>query len=197
MRQDDATSLNGFGRATFSRAKSTNVLLSDERFQSILWLENKRSERNRKHLLLMLIDHGNSCEQPSRCRSLIQAAGALSSTIRETDIAGWFDANCVLGVIFTEFGHSDVTLATEAIRIKITKSLQRSLTPQQLNRFHLSFYAFPDQRPENERETARVRHPIAEPSVNGNELLVGNPAVLALPSRVAELCSPSQRLRLE
>ena len=197
MRQDETTGRNGFRSAPISRAKSANVLLSDERFRSVLWRESKRSERSRKHLLLMLMDHGVPCEQPCRCRSLVQAASALGSAIRETDIMGWFDANCVLGVIFTEFGQSDVTLATQAIRAKITKSLHRAFTAQHLlNKFYLSFYAFPDHWLEDDSSTAPMRHQVTEPN-GAKELLVANPAVLRWSSRVAALCSPSQRLRLD
>jgi hypothetical protein len=197
MRQDE-TGRNGFRSAPISRAKSANALLSDERFRSVLWRESKRSERSQKHLLLTLIDHGVPCEQPYRCRSLVQAAGALGSTIRETDIVGWFDANCVLGVIFTEFGLSDVTLATQAIRTKITKSLQRAFIAQQsLHKFHLSFYAFPDHWLEYGRATAATSRQVTEPKASVNELLVDNPVVMRWASRLAELCSPSQRFRLD
>lgn len=198
MRQDETAGRNGFRGTPISRARTANGLLSDERFRSVLWRESKRSERSRKHLLLTLIDHGVPCEQPYRCRSLVQAAGALGSAIRETDIVGWFDANCVLGVIFTEFGHSDITLANQAIRSKITKSLQRAFTsPQLLSKFQLSFYAFPDQWLEYERATSPVRPQVTEPNASVNELPVDNPAVLRWASRLAELCSPSQRFRLD
>lgn len=197
MRQDNATSRNGFRSVPLSRASSENLLLSPERFRNVLLRESRRSERSRKHLLLMLIDHGNPCEQTKHCRSLTQAAGVLDAAIRETDIAGWFDANCVLGVIFTEFGNSDATLAAEAIEAKITESLQQAFAAQQLNKFHLSFYAFPDNQPADEGTSIRARHPIQEPKASGAELVVRNAAVLQLSSRVAQLCAPSQRLRLD
>ena len=196
MRQDDATCRNGFKSVPVSQANGTSVLLSDERFRGVLLRETKRSERSRKRLLLMLIDHGNPCEHTRRCRSLTQAAGALGGAIRETDIAGWFDAKCVLGVIFTEFGQSDVTPAVEAIEAKIIKSLRRTFAAPQLSKFRLSFYAFPDQQPA-EDAAVRVRHQIQEPNASGAELLVRNTAVLQWSSRVAELCSSSQRLRLD
>lgn len=197
MRQNE-TGLNGFRGTPISRARSANALLSDEGFRSVLWRESKRSERSHKHLLLTLIDHGVPCEQPYRCRSLVQAAGVLGSAIRETDIVGWFDANCVLGVIFTEFGLSDVTLATQAIRTKVTKSLQRAFTVQQpLHKFRLSFYAFPDQWLEYGRATAATSRQVTEPNAKVNELLVENPVVMRWASRLAELCSPSQRFRLD
>jgi hypothetical protein len=198
MRQDETTVRNGFRSAPASRAINANALLSDERFRRVLWRESKRSERSHKHLLLMLIDHGVPCEQPYRCQSLAQAAGAMGSAIRETDIVGWFDANCVLGVIFTEFGDSDVILATQVIKTKITKLLQRAFAAQHLlNKFHLSLYSFPDQWLEDERAPAPMGHEVREPNASVNELLVDNPTALRWPSRVAALCSPGQRLRLD
>lgn len=197
MRQDGTTVRKGFGSASVSRAQNTSALLSDERFRNVLWRESKRSQRSRKHLVLTLIDHGVPCEQPTRCRPLIRAAGVLSTAIRETDIMGWFDANCVLGVIFTEFGESDVSVATRAIRSKTTELLQQAFTAKNsLNKFHLSFYSFPDQWLEEEIEAAPERDQVGE-SGAAHELLVNTPAALRWPSRIAALCSPSQRLRLD
>lgn len=197
MGQGKTTSRSGFMSAAVSRGKGANALLSDQGFRSVLWRESKRSERTHKHLLLMLIDHGVPCEQPVRCRSLVQAANVMGSAIRETDIAGWFDVNCVLGVIFTEFGDSDLTLATQAIKTKITRSFQRAFTEQQVSRLRLSFYTFPDNWVEEERATARVRQQVTEPPSSGNELPVENPVFLRWPARIAQLLSPSQRLRLD
>jgi hypothetical protein len=196
MRQNGAISWNGVGNGTGIRESFTSPLLSENRFQNMLWRESRRSERRGKHLLLMLIDHGKACEQPRACRSLTQTAGALSSVIRETDIPGWFDPNCVLGVIFTEFGHSDVQAATAAIESKVKVSLHRALTAQQLGKVHISFYTLPDMGSWN-GTAGSVRHPILEPTSRGNELLVGCESVLHLSSRVAALCAHSQRLRLD
>lgn len=195
MGQGEITINNRFKGAPVSPV--TGALLSEEAFRSVLWRESKRSERSQKHLMLMLIDHGVPCEKPSACRALIQAARVLDSAIRETDIAGWFDTNCVLGVIFTEFGDSDVASAMPAIKAKVTASLRRAFTAQQLNKFHFSFYAFPDQWLEDERATARERHQVAEPKVSEEKSPVETHVFLRWPLRVAELCSPSQRLRLD
>lgn len=197
MGQGKTRSRSGFMRAPVGRVKSVNALLSDEGFRGVLWRESKRSERTHKHLLLMLIDHGVPCEQPARCRSLLQAATAMGSAIRETDIAGWFDANCVLGVIFTEFGDSDVTVATQVIKTKVTGSFKRAFSDQQLKRLRLSFYTFPDNWLEDDRMTVRVRHQVPEPTSSSKELPAEHPVFLRWPSRIAQLLSPSQRLRLD
>src|SRR5229473_4866397 len=161
-----------------SGESSRSLCLPEERFQRMLWRESKRSERSGKHLLLLLIDHGKACEPPRNCRSLVQAAGALGAVIRDTDIAGWFDGNCVFGVIFTEFGHADVNLAARAIEVKITRSLQRALTAQQLNRVHISFYAFPDSEAWSGRLADDVRYQPVEQHTRGNDLLAACNSIL-------------------
>jgi hypothetical protein len=170
-----------------SREFSTNLLLPEERFQSMLWRESKRSERSGKNLLLVLVDHGKGCERPTKCRSLTQAAGALRSVIRDTDIAGWFDPNCVLGVIFSEFGHSDVNLAAQAIEAKITRSLQRALTVQQLSRVHISLFAFPDNESYSRKTANEMRYPSMDLHTKGNDLLAACNSILHFRGTVAEL----------
>jgi hypothetical protein len=161
-----------------SGESSRSLLLPEVRFQRMLWRESRRSERSGKHLLLMLIDHRKGSQPPKNCRPLVQAAGALGTMIRDTDIAGWFDGNCVLGVIFTEFGHADVNLAARAIETKITGSLQRALTAQQLNTVHISFYAFPDSEAWNARLADDMRYQAIEQYTKRNDLLAACKSLL-------------------
>jgi hypothetical protein len=180
-----------------SREFSADLLLTEERFQNMLRRESKRSERSGKHLLLMLVDHGKGCEQPKKCRSLMQTAAALGSVIRDTDIAGWFNPNCVLGVIFTEFGHSDVDLAARAIEAKVTRSLQRVLSTQQLNKVHISFYAFPENESWIGKTAGKVEYPAMELHTKGNDLLAACNSILHFRSTVADLCSAGRPVRLD
>jgi hypothetical protein len=197
IRQDIAVTWKETGKAPSGLEANRSFVLSEDRFQNMLWRESKRSERSGKHVLLMLVDHGRSCEQPKACRPLLHAAGALGSIIRDTDIAGWFDSNCVLGVIFTEFGDSGVNLASEAIEAKVTASLRKALSTHQLSDIHISFYAFPEGVSWSGRTAGRVRHQVVEPQTRSNDLLVACDSALQLRARVAELCSPSRRLRLD
>jgi hypothetical protein len=150
---------------------SISLLLPEERFRRMLLRESKRSERSGKHLLLMLIDHRKGSQPPKNCRSLVQAAGALGAVIRDTDIAGWFDGNSVLGVIFTEFGHADANLAARAIETKITGSLQRALTAQQLNTVHISFYTLSDSEAWDARLAGDMGYEATEQPSKGHALL--------------------------
>lgn len=119
-------------------------LISEEQFRGMLCRERKRSERSRKHLLLMLIDSKGMKHRKGDGALLQKISGVLNDTIRETDLAGWFEAGAVLGVIFTELGGTDVSAAVKIIESKVTAGLQKAFKPAQLSSFQLSFYAFPD-----------------------------------------------------
>jgi lipopolysaccharide/colanic/teichoic acid biosynthesis glycosyltransferase len=117
--------------------------LSEDHFRRMLSRERKRSERSRKHLVLMLID-GKGVKSKKTDALLEQIAVVLGAAIRETDIAGWFETSAVFGVIFTEFGEAEVSTAVKIIEGKITTELQRAFKASQLSSFQISFYAFPD-----------------------------------------------------
>jgi lipopolysaccharide/colanic/teichoic acid biosynthesis glycosyltransferase len=117
--------------------------LSEEHFRRMLSRERKRSERSRKHLVLMLID-GKGLKSKKTDALLEQIAVVLGASVRETDLAGWFETNAVFGVIFTEFGECEVSTAVKIIEAKMTAELQRAFRASQLNSFQISFYAFPD-----------------------------------------------------
>jgi lipopolysaccharide/colanic/teichoic acid biosynthesis glycosyltransferase len=117
-------------------------LFSEEQFRRMLARERKRSERSRKHLVLMLIDGGLKNKKTDAL--LEQIAIVLCASIRETDLPGWFETNSVFGVIFTELGESDVSLAVKIIETKVIAGLQSSFKATQLSSFQISFYAFPE-----------------------------------------------------
>src|SRR5271156_2380887 len=123
-------------------AGSMAGFLSEEQFRRMLARERKRSERSRKHLVLMLIDGGLKNKKTDVL--LEQIAVVLCASIRETHLAGWFEANSVFGVIFTELGECDVSAAVKIIEAKVTAGLQNSFKATQLGSFQISFYAFPD-----------------------------------------------------
>jgi exopolysaccharide biosynthesis polyprenyl glycosylphosphotransferase len=119
-------------------------LISEDQFRRMLCRERKRSERSRKHLLLMLIDNKGMKHRKGDAALLPRIAGVLTENIRETDVAGWFEAEAVLGVIFTELGGTDVGAAVKIIESKVMAGLHKAFKPAQLSSFQLSFYAFPD-----------------------------------------------------
>jgi len=121
--------------------------LSQGQFRHMLCRERKRSERSRKHLLLMLVDDGKGSVQQRKSDAFLkQVATVLCSATRETDLAGWFEADLILGFIFTEFGNSDVSMAARTIESKVVAELRKVFNASQLSHCQISFYAFPDER---------------------------------------------------
>ena len=103
-----------------------------------LRLARRRTERSRQPFVLMLLD-GNRGDSVLR-----RTASALRSSIRETDVAGWYKHRC-LGVIFAEIGGRDKASVIDTLRARTTEALRSSLEPDELARVRLSFYWFPDE----------------------------------------------------
>src|SRR5713101_9489701 len=80
-------------------------LLPEPMFLRALCLERKRAERSRKLFVLMLLDPGIPFQNANgdNVHNKKTVATILSS-IRETDIAGWYKENSALGIIFAELG---------------------------------------------------------------------------------------------
>lgn len=147
-----------FGKQNSSPHSSAAPLLSEEQFRRMLSRERKRSERSRKDLLLMLVDDARNGVQQSKSESFLkEVASVLGSAIRETDLAGWFEADSIVGFVFTEFGDSDVGVAASAIKSKVMAALRDGFKANQLRTCQISFYAFPDRDGGNEQG-----RPIAE-----------------------------------
>jgi exopolysaccharide biosynthesis polyprenyl glycosylphosphotransferase len=77
-------------------------------------------------------------------RALSEIVSALSSSTREADLAGWYRAGAMLGVIFTEFREGDRKAMESLTSAKVTASLRSRLTPEQLEKIHISFHFFPE-----------------------------------------------------
>jgi lipopolysaccharide/colanic/teichoic acid biosynthesis glycosyltransferase len=132
-------------------ANDPGGLLPEPMFLRALRLERKRAERSRKSFVLMLLELSG----PSRSGKgnlLNQAAPALLSSIRETDIAGWHQETLALGVIFAELGvtHLESPLAT--LRARVTGLLQSVLPADELARIRITFHRFPEDWGQNDAE---------------------------------------------
>jgi lipopolysaccharide/colanic/teichoic acid biosynthesis glycosyltransferase len=118
--------------------------VSEEEFRRMLCRERKRSERSRKHLLLMLIDCKGTTARSVDKPLIEKVAGVVAAEVRETDLAGWFEADSVVGAIFTELGEAQASAAIQAIEAKISKGLHKSFRREQVDKLQIAFYAFPD-----------------------------------------------------
>lgn len=127
----------------FEPVETKAELIPEDEFRRMLSRERKRSERSGKHLLLMLVD-GKGLSNNGDRATLHRAMSTLPGAIRDTDLAGWFQTGAILGVIFTELGQTDATVAVKVIESKIMAALQKALKPGALSRLFISFFAYPD-----------------------------------------------------
>src|SRR3989454_2992598 len=112
------------------------ALLPEATFLHALCLERKRAERSRRLFVLMLLAPGESSLQASGDTVLSKTVSALCSVIRETDVAGWYKGDSLLGVIFSELGQADRKSIAAALQAKVTAALQSSLKAEELTRIH-------------------------------------------------------------
>jgi len=77
-------------------------------------------------------------------RTLSEIVSALSSSTRETDIAGWHREGAILGVLFTELCKGNWDGLVKMTRAKVIASLRAKLSPEQLDQIHISFHFFPE-----------------------------------------------------
>ena len=131
------------GRATSaSRWDARFGLVSEETFVQMVCLERKRAERSRKPFLLLLLDSKPLLERPQKDEFLSKIVNALSASMRETDVRGWYEGHSVLGVIYSEIT-GDTAVARKAILSKVSAALGEHLEARHLQEIRLSCEVFP------------------------------------------------------
>ena len=118
-----------------------DVVLPRAMFLRMLSLERKRAERSRRNFILMLVDLGAGADDRVGVQKTV---AAITATVRETDVAGWYEVDRVPGVIFTEFGATDPRSAVTIIEGRVIEALRAALTPEQLKPIEISFHCFPE-----------------------------------------------------
>lgn len=69
---------------------------------------------------------------------------AVLSSVRETDISGWYEDRLALGTILTEIPLANLSGAVSAIYAKLNAALIETLSLAQVNKLRFSFHVFPE-----------------------------------------------------
>lgn len=112
----------------------------------------------------MTIGGKNSLGVKGDAALLQQVVACVTETVRETDLVGWVETDAVVGVLLTELADTGITAATNAIRVKVTARLRKSLTPSQLAKLLVTFHPFPDGWEGNHHAEGRSANPALHPS---------------------------------
>jgi lipopolysaccharide/colanic/teichoic acid biosynthesis glycosyltransferase len=114
-------------------------------FTRILSLERKRTDRSQRSFLLLLLELSLRLREGQRWRRRLikNVIQSLQSCARQTDVIGWYKHNAVIGVVFTELRHAE--LSRGKILERVNAALRARLTPEQLEAVTLSIYVYPQQ----------------------------------------------------
>lgn len=136
---------SGFGQLVALR----DDLLHQEAFHSMLTLERRRAERSKNPFVLLLINSHSVHKNGNRNMFIGQLTSAVSGSIRETDIIGWYEYGEILGVIFTETNLLEDGSVAEVLSSKITSALQDAMGHGIASKLVISVHVFPQNRDKN------------------------------------------------
>ena len=159
-----------------SRSERTGPVevLSEETFHRKIAQERKRSERSQRPFVLLLIDAGGNQPADEQSRVLLNLLPALQGATRETDVTGWYTANAVIGVMFTEVVLENNTVLS-TILARIDAIVRNQLDTEQFSRVNFSFHVYPDDW--NSDDPGRPSNPMLYPDLEKRQ--TSNRATLA------------------
>jgi lipopolysaccharide/colanic/teichoic acid biosynthesis glycosyltransferase len=125
---------------------STRMILSEDAFMSMLYLERRRAERGKKRYVLLLVDVEDAISGKQKTRTVSNISRTLCSVTRETDIIGWYVYDHILGVIATEIGNASSSEVRARISQKLRAAFLEALGAEVASHISLSFHFFPEER---------------------------------------------------
>ena len=133
------SSYEGFNELTTSHLDSSSPVMEEETFNRFLALERKRTERSKRPFILMLLSIADD-ENGLIKRTL----SCLAVSKRDIDVLGWYKANQVVGIIFTEISNTKHESAVPSIIRRVQTNLSFGLTYEEMKTIEISIYFFPE-----------------------------------------------------
>jgi lipopolysaccharide/colanic/teichoic acid biosynthesis glycosyltransferase len=120
------------------------ILLNEDAFVSMVYLERRRAERTQKRFVLVLVDLSSVMSNGQKVRSIQKIAAGISNSTRETDIIGWYVENSLLGVIGTELGDATPKLIQQRFLGKLRFAFDEAIGKEKAAGISVSFHFFPE-----------------------------------------------------
>jgi len=122
------------------------MLLNEDAFVSMLYLERRRAERAQNRFVLILVDVQKIVSSISgKERTVQMLAKSLSEATRETDIIGWYLEDSLLGVIGTELGKASNEVVQKRFLDKLRRIFESTLGIEKSSSISVSFHFFPEE----------------------------------------------------
>jgi lipopolysaccharide/colanic/teichoic acid biosynthesis glycosyltransferase len=119
------------------------LFYTQSHFNHLLRIERHRTERSKKPFLLLLLDLSSLNAKQLNKDTIEKIKSALSDSLRETDIRGWFERDRIIGVMFTEMEFLDESSIGSVVR-KIYNRFSEKLDPAIIFKISISFHVYPE-----------------------------------------------------
>jgi len=129
-----------------SIVSADHVGLGEIDFHRMMSLERRRTTRSNTSFLLMLLDLSQRSAATDSRTCLRKILSAMPRITRETDIAGWYKENAIIGVMFTEITFDDPNSIPSAMLSRVHEMLKATLSTQQLLQIRMEFQVLPETR---------------------------------------------------
>lgn len=144
--RDNVKRLNVEAHLTLeSQMQEGRIVLHEDAFVSMLYLERRRAERSRNRFVLMLVEVKDAIADGQKNRTLSKITNALLGVTRETDIVGWYVEDHLIGVIGTEVGDASPKMVRERMLEKVRGAFVETLPQEKVSQIVVSFHFFPDE----------------------------------------------------
>jgi len=120
------------------------VFRNEAEFHQLLYIEQKRSERSKRPFILMLLDVTGHIDNPQNGQILQSIKSVLSGCLRDTDMRGWYRAESLIGIIFTENQVLNEKVKKGLLR-KIHGQLGLSLEPDDMKKIRIFLHVYPEE----------------------------------------------------
>lgn len=137
----------------YSTKSVEHVGLGETDFHRMISLERRRTTRSNKSFLLMLLDMANTTRSRDDNPCLRRVLASMPKITRETDVAGWYKENSVVGVVFTEITFDEQNSIPPTMLSRVHEMLKVNLSAQHLLQIGIEFHILPE--PKNETPVVR------------------------------------------
>jgi hypothetical protein len=76
--------------------------------------------------------------------TLERVTGAIASSMRQTDLIGWYEKDSTLGVIMSELGQESLLSSLRAIHTRVCHALGKVISAEDSNELDISFHIYPE-----------------------------------------------------
>lgn len=104
------------------------TVYNEEAFRYLLQVERKRYEASLNPFVLVLVDlrrHGSGTMAETVAASIFSA---LTRTLRDTDVIGWYREDRIIGVVLTHLGDAPIAETTRQISARVTNAVSADLS---------------------------------------------------------------------